>query len=333
MPKLVESKEQRMIKLDLKDRKILFELDFNSRQSNASLAKKVKLSKQGIDYRIKRLLHEGIIESFYPLIDLTKLGYFYGRIFIKFQNLTREHEKEIYSAVIADSNFKWATSTEGNYDLILATWTQTLSEFKVISRAFTEKFGRNIKDKKESIGTKLVHLQSKYFLEGAKAKEVVWEDSQNRVEIDSTDKKIINALSENARMPIVDIAKRAEASAKSVAYRIKGLEKEGILLGSRPNINHNLLGFTHYKLLFYMADSAKAQFGLFTGYLKQMPNVIYLVDDIGVADIDIEVMLPSAQSFFSFIDKIRFDFPTLIKDYQFLVIKRTLKIGYSPFSN
>ncbi|HLD78390.1 MAG TPA: AsnC family transcriptional regulator, partial [archaeon] len=42
--------------LDLKDRKILLELDADSRQSNARIAKRTGLSKQVVGFRIARLL-------------------------------------------------------------------------------------------------------------------------------------------------------------------------------------------------------------------------------------------------------------------------------------
>ena len=44
-----------MAKLDLKDRKILYHLDIDSRQSFSQLGKKVGLSKDLIAYRVKKL--------------------------------------------------------------------------------------------------------------------------------------------------------------------------------------------------------------------------------------------------------------------------------------
>jgi len=49
------------VDIDLKDRKILYHLDLNCRQSNAQIGKKVRLSKEVVNYRIKRMEEEGII--------------------------------------------------------------------------------------------------------------------------------------------------------------------------------------------------------------------------------------------------------------------------------
>ena len=54
-----------MEKLDLKDRKILYHLDLNCRQSNAQIGKKVGLSKQVVDYRIRRMEDERIIIGYW----------------------------------------------------------------------------------------------------------------------------------------------------------------------------------------------------------------------------------------------------------------------------
>lgn len=101
--------------LDIKDKKILFELDFNARKTDAEIAKKVGLSKQGVDYKIQNMVKKKIILGFYPVINIMALGYIYGRIFIKFQNLTKDAEKEIIEKV--NKKFRWNLRLEGSYDL------------------------------------------------------------------------------------------------------------------------------------------------------------------------------------------------------------------------
>ena len=63
-----------MVKLDLKDRKILYQLDINCRQSNTQFGKKVGLSKQVVDYRIKRMEEDGVIKCYWTDIDMIGYG-------------------------------------------------------------------------------------------------------------------------------------------------------------------------------------------------------------------------------------------------------------------
>ena len=77
-----------MVKLDIKDRKILYHLDFDSRQSYRSLGKKVGLSKDIVALRVKKLQEKGIIKGFFAVVDYAKLGYSLYRIYFTFQDLT-----------------------------------------------------------------------------------------------------------------------------------------------------------------------------------------------------------------------------------------------------
>jgi len=72
-----------MYKLDLKDRKILYELDLNCRQSNAQIGKKVGLGRDVVAYRINHMQEEGVIKNFWTAINTFKLGYYVFRIYIK----------------------------------------------------------------------------------------------------------------------------------------------------------------------------------------------------------------------------------------------------------
>lgn len=63
------------IKLDKKDRKILYQLDIDGRQTLSQLGKKISLSKQVVDYRLKNLVKTSVISEFYTVINFSKLGY------------------------------------------------------------------------------------------------------------------------------------------------------------------------------------------------------------------------------------------------------------------
>ena len=128
-----------MYKLDVKDKKLLFELDFDARLPNTQLAKRIGLSKQGVDYKINNLMKNKIITGFYPVINLPKLGYIYGRIFLKLQNLTSEKEQEMIKELVTDKRFHWIEKFEGYYDLFVGGWTKTLTEFKELSKDLMEK--------------------------------------------------------------------------------------------------------------------------------------------------------------------------------------------------
>tara|TARA_Y100000310_G_scaffold200877_1_gene200965 strand:- start:15803 stop:16291 length:489 start_codon:yes stop_codon:yes gene_type:complete len=63
------------IKLKKIDMRILNELKKNSKISRVDLAHKLKTSANNVVKRIRNLKSSGIIQRFYPILDLNKLGY------------------------------------------------------------------------------------------------------------------------------------------------------------------------------------------------------------------------------------------------------------------
>ena len=66
--------------------------------------------------------------------------------------------------------------------------------------------------------------------------------NQNIV-IDGIDKKILNKLMEDARTPILEIARLVGISGAAIHQRLKKLEKSGLISGSKCIIDHKILGY------------------------------------------------------------------------------------------
>ena len=88
------------MKLDLKEKKILHELDKNARISFSEIAKRIRLSKNSVINRIKELEKEEIILGYNTLININSLGYTTYDIYLKFKNTNYEKEKEIINMSI-----------------------------------------------------------------------------------------------------------------------------------------------------------------------------------------------------------------------------------------
>jgi len=76
--------------MDLKDRKILHELDKNARISASEIAKRIRLSKNSVINRIKRLEQEKIILGYNTLTNINNLGYTTYDIYLKFKDTSFE---------------------------------------------------------------------------------------------------------------------------------------------------------------------------------------------------------------------------------------------------
>src|SRR3989338_4692974 len=164
MAEITRYKEIEPVKLDLKDKKLIYNLDFNARASYSYLAKKIGLSKQGIEYKIKNLIKKGVIKGFYPVINVPKLGFKYCRLMLTLRNITEKDKEEIINYFIDSDKVFWLFSMQGPYDLILVIWARSISEFKDFVENLESLYGHFIKRKVETIATDVIHLKHRFLL-------------------------------------------------------------------------------------------------------------------------------------------------------------------------
>ena len=148
-------------KLDIKDRKILLALDMDARKPDSSIAKIVGLSKQLTNYRIKRLEKLKVIESYYPVIDHTKLGLQLYRIALKLENATKEKEQEIITYLKDQAS--WMVLVLGNYDLWMALYAKNELDFMNFWNKFYEKYGYYVGSRWISVRTKFLNFDRSFF--------------------------------------------------------------------------------------------------------------------------------------------------------------------------
>ncbi|MEK6867667.1 MAG: winged helix-turn-helix transcriptional regulator, partial [Nanoarchaeota archaeon] len=312
--------EEKVENLDLKEKKILYELDFNARLSYAQLGRKVGLSKQGAEYKMNSLVKKRVIKGFYPVINVPKLGFLYCRLLITVQNVTKEKREEFLSYLKNHKSVFWLLEMQGQYDILIVIWARTITEFKMFGEEIEKKYGEYIKKKIETVATDVIHLQHRYLLGKTETKEIHIRETGERGVIDALDKKILSTLCADARMSLMRIAKECKTSAKVVAYRMRKMERMKIIEGYRPIINHNALGYTYYKLFITINKGTKEALRKVKSYIKQIPLCVYIVEGVGLtADLDVEIMVQSNQELFSFIEQLRFTFPTSIGEYQTVI--------------
>ncbi|HLT34531.1 MAG TPA: Lrp/AsnC ligand binding domain-containing protein [Aquaticitalea sp.] len=76
------------------------------------------------------------------------------------------------------------------------------------------------------------------------------------LEIDGIDKEILRALMEDARTPVLEIARKVGISGAAIHQRLRKLEKSGLISGSKFVINPKVLGYTTMAFVGIYLDKA-----------------------------------------------------------------------------
>src|SRR3989338_4980146 len=101
--------------LDVKDRKILAQLDTDARKSFNQIGKKVGLSKEEIKYRIDRLQEQDIIVRFHTVVNYFKLGVVKFKLYLRLTNANKEKLEEIAQYFFKNHSTEWVVLTTGRW--------------------------------------------------------------------------------------------------------------------------------------------------------------------------------------------------------------------------
>lgn len=323
-----------MGKLDLKDRKILYELDLNARQTDSEIAKKVGLTRDSVRYRINKLVENGYIHYFMTLLNSMKLGYNWYRTFFKFQNLTLEKEKEIIDYL--KKRASWITKVEGIWDLNTGIFVKNVYEYRDLINEFLLKYSSFIERYNVSIVTREWSYHRDYLLNKKQktSKPILMGfDSQKEYKtetIDETDYKILKTILKNARMKTIDIAREIGTTEMVVRYRLKKIIKNGIIIGFKPFLNIHKLGYTYLKLHVTLQNLTEEKKKKIITYIHQHPNTVHMTELVGGADIETEFQVKNNGEFYGYIQDLRLKFGEIIKDYKFMQYTQEYKFTYLP---
>jgi len=318
-----------MKNLDLKDRKILYELDLDSRQSFRSIGKKVGLSKDTVASRIKSLIEDGIIQNFYAVIDAYKLGYISIRFYLTFQYTNPEIEKEIIDYFIQNKNICWVASIEGRFDLAVILWVKNIHEFYRFWEKTLEKYRDYFEKQVFSLYIELFHYRYSFLMdEPVNRKKFEITGGGSPVEINDMDIKILQILAPNARLPITEIANKLHTTSIVVKNRIKKLIKLGVIQGFRTKLDFSKLGMDYYKVDIDLKEYSKNE--VIINHLKQNPYLIYLNKSVGYADTEVEFIVNNLEHLREIMENVKLKFPNVIKNYKYFSVKKVHKIQLMP---
>lgn len=319
--------------VDLKDRKILYELDLNCRQSNAQIGKKVGLSKDVVSYRIKKMEDEGIISCYWTAINTYKLGYYVFRIYINLIDVSRKIKAEIIQYFVNNEDVWAVLTSKGPVDLDVVLWVKDVYAFNQYWINTLQQYSKYFTQSTISILTDVISTKKSYLLD-----EV--ESSSNRefyetnckgdpVPIDEIDYHILDELALNARIPLLDLAKKLHCSSQTITYRMKHLMQKGIIQAFRVNINPQKLGLQVCAVDLYLRDQNLRKQLL--EYIEKNQNVYdIMVMNIGWAHLSFELYCNNISELSQLMEKLETQFPDAIRKYEYWIDQIVHKERWLP---
>ena len=321
-----------MIKLDVKDRKILYYLSQDSRTPISQLSKKVKLSKNTVNYRIDRLKKDGIIKNFAAVVNLGALNLSTFTLLLKFNEDIYE-KPEIIEYFKNHELADWVITLSGQWDIFVEFSTTDLHHLKKIIEEITEHFSGIINTYKlfySGITLRVEHLIRELYSDLKLEEPIIKKRTIEKYKIDETDKKILEILNQDSSLHYLKIAKKINSTLDIVRYRIKNLIKKGILVKFFPEIDLKKLGYTEYLYTIKLKNITKEKLSSLKNQIKMNPNITYAFFDLTSFNLLFVCAFKSTDKIDHLSRSLRKEFSNIIDQQEYLIIKEQISFNLFP---
>ncbi len=318
-----------MKELDSIDAKILFELDRNCRQSQKQIAKRVGATRNIVIHRIKKMEEAGVVKGYYTLIDFSKIGYSMVRVYLKLQNTTDQTENKITDFLVKEKSTMTVYKTSASWDIAFVYLVRSLAEFDSLWMNFLKRFKPYIKEKIITLFYGYVHYSRNYLIpEKLRDYSEKITGGSLPLSLSESDLKFLRIIAADGKISLLEISKSLGMTPTAIKFKMRSLEKKGVILAYRAIVDLNKLGYEYYKIDLDLANvSARDQIRKF---LCAHPNVVYEDITFGGSDLEFDLEVKSSEEFENFMAGVRKTFPNAVKSFTFYKAREILKYLYMP---
>ncbi len=296
-------------KLDKIDMRLLYELDWNARQPETALAKKVGRSRETVSYRISQLEKRGIISGYATWINVSKLGYQGYKVYLKIGGDEKER-KGFFDELRKHTDLFWMGIADGAWDVGLTFFAKDNGEFFRRKNEIFSKYNRIILQKFTGVAVAAYAYPKKVFYPEPKDHYHVFGRIEGN-ELDAIDRRIVSALFHDSRMKLVRLATEAGTTVDIARSRMRKLEDKGIIVSYKATIDYQKLGLEFYKAFLYFDSFPEEDEKKLFEMTKQDPNILNVVTLVGPWDIELEIMVEDYQRFNAIMRRLKAEFPSL----------------------
>lgn len=300
--------------MDNLDQKVLYELESDCRQSNANIARKLKINKTMVNYRVERLQKRKIITGFKYITNQVILGRFSFGLLIQFKDILLKQEEEIVNNLSKIKQVSWVSSINGKWDIILVVIEKDISSFtKVLEEVFSL-CGKHIKEYNFYVDYSGSISGHDYLYDNHKDLSVKYSSGEN-IELKTIDLEIYDLLKKNPRISLLQIANKLDKTYDTIKSKFNYLKSKKILLRCSPIINIKLLGFQDTLCLFNLSPS-KERINQLCNFCLKHPNIVRQASCLGHFNLALNIHNKDTKQLKEIISKIKNEFSDIINSYE-----------------
>ena len=291
------------------DKQILTTLETNARITINEIARILRQNRDTISRNIKRMEDEKIIVGYYPVLDLTKLGYQTNRINLQVEELDKNTEELFVKFLEQDLEAGLIYTMDQQYNWVMYFWTKSPYELDNLLKKIKDFLNEKLFASKYNLICETVQFPRDNILENKEHQKFIKTKPSNERPYDEIDIKILKALSKNARKSSVELSKEINVPQTTIIHRMRKLEKDKIILAYRTEINGNKFGFVYYGLEFYLKNRSEVK--EIYAFIYKDRRTTWLENAIGENDFNSEIEAKNRDDLDNFLLELKEKFKTI----------------------
>jgi len=317
-------------KFDKVDKKLISYLYHHYREPLTKIAKACRISRDQVEYRLKKYEQQGLIKKYATIFNYKLLGYDeFIVVWLKLHNI-KEKRNLIREEFKKNKNAITYFDALGKFDLGVDLVYKNKEEFQKEFNEFLQKHRTIIKDYSVFITTSATFFPLKEFGLSLSQKEFALEDDKTKIKLEKKDINILKALEKNGRKKIIDIAGELNLSAELTLYRLKQLYKNKIILGTRIIFDMDKLGYFLGNLKLKLKNLDITTINKIKAYCKQHKYINALSFGIGKYNCLIQVLYKKEKNFRETLKNILTTLDKEIQKSEIILIENEGKIKTLP---
>lgn len=319
--------------MDQIDRKILFTIAESAREPHSLLAKKIKISREVFDYRLKKLEEQKIIRGYQARINLK--NFIYGGYIVLIQIVSLNEEKEIINLLKKNQTIYYIEKCGGSFDYIVGVNVNSLTEFSKSIDFINDTLGKNKTNM--IILTMIKELRDSFkplFSNKEEFNNIITElDLIKKEPVDKIDKDLIIELGKDATISSPKLSEKIGITEVAIRQRIKRLINKKIILGFRTMIDLGNLDLQVSSLLIKTNAQSSDLDKKLQGFFQLDKNNTFVCKVIGQYNYFVTVFSKDNLGLKEYITKLRNNFPDLITNIDILHLFELTYHRHVPFDN
>lgn len=326
-----------MSKLDQASRRIIYELDRNSRTPYSKIAKATGIAQHTVRYRVLSLIRDGVIAKFNTVVNPSKLGYTQYKVLLRLHSADENTVQKIIRHLMRNPSVTWLVRFEGPWDIGITFKVIQMIEFSVFLDDLSSRFGQFISARRIDVNISAHYLARRYLVKGPASADLLrhYASGHEPCSLDPINREIISHLQKDSRTSASDIAEhlktcesvRVPISREAVLMRIRQLENDRVITGYNMALNQETLGQLHYKVMLSLNHESSEGIEKVILDCHDMPRVRYVVKTLGDADYELDLEVESVEQYRQIINDLKARHPRTIRDHAAMIVTDCYVVG------